>query len=144
MWQTTRHANAFASLVKEHSQFKQECVRCHVTGFGIDNGFKDFRTTPEFANVQCEVCHGPGYDHVVERRRLKILTRMGRSTELPPGERAHVNNKFDAKFCIQCHDAKNDPKFDFARDIKFVNHSQVAQRPRDTGTTVTAGKGGAH
>ncbi len=144
MWQTTRHANAFASLINQHSQFKQECVKCHVTGFGIDNGFKDYRSTPEFANVQCEVCHGPGYDHVVEQRRLKILTRMGRSTDLPPNERAHVNNKFDAKFCIQCHDAKNDPKFDFARDIKFVNHTQVAQRPKEAATTATAAAGGTH
>ena len=88
MWQETRHAKAMDSLAKEGAQTKTECLKCHVTGYGIDNGFKDIATTPEFANVQCEVCHGPAYQHVVESRRTAIFKKMGRGAPGAHGQGA--------------------------------------------------------
>lgn len=137
-WRLSPHATAFASLVKKGEQFNESCVKCHVTGYKVDNGFSDFRATPEFANVQCEVCHGPSYDHVVQQRRAKIMARMGRGSNIPETDKAVLNMKFDANFCAACHNPQNDPHFDFERDIRFVDHSQVAQRPKDFNTTKPA------
>ena len=134
MWQETRHAKAMETLAKEGAQTKTECLKCHVTGYGIDNGFKDIRTTPEFANVQCEVCHGPAYEHVVEARRTAIFKKMGRGAPARTAK-GQLNKQFDENFCKACHDAANDPKFLFSRDIEFVNHKQAGQRPADAPVT---------
>ena len=125
-WRGTAHAKAFASLIEKGEQNNASCVKCHVTGYQVDNGFSDYKTTPEYANVQCEVCHGPAYEHVVQSRRSKILARMNRPSVIPDSEKAVMNMTFDAKYCSACHDAKNDPDFDFEKMIHQVDHSTTA------------------
>lgn len=138
-WKTTAHAKAMASLIQKQSQNDPACVRCHVTGYKIDNGFEDLGSTGKFADVQCEVCHGPAFQHVVEKRRAQIMQRMAKASPTPVTmntPEVKLRKKFDARFCMECHDANNDPKFDFERDIKLVDHSQMgAKRPANAPDT---------
>ena len=65
---------------------QKECFACHTTGYGKPGGFTDFAATPELADAGCEVCHGPGADHV--------------ATSDP----AAIKGKLTVADCAPCHD----------------------------------------
>ena len=102
IWSTTRHAHAMATLEEKKQQFDNECVRCHVVGFE-KGGFQSLITTPQFANVQCESCHGPGREHASNPGKGYGLMAT------PAG-------------CTQCHAPPNDPDFDFAVYWPKIKH----------------------
>ncbi|MFC1603377.1 cytochrome c family protein [Pseudomonadota bacterium] len=74
-WKTTRMSQAFELLKpgvrakakrdvgldpdRDYSR-SAECLHCHTTGYGKPGGFISMQETPKMANVQCEMCHGPG------------------------------------------------------------------------------------
>ena len=62
-WNTTAHAEAFASLKGRSQDYNPECIPCHTTGFGYTGGFVMPDLTSEMAGVQCEMCHGAGAEH---------------------------------------------------------------------------------
>lgn len=134
-WKTTKHAKAMATLISNNSQFNPDCLRCHTTGYMVDNGFKDFRITPQMGDVQCEVCHGPAFQHVIDKRREQIAVQMGKATPAPTSGTVALKMEFDEQFCSKCHDPENDNRFLFARDIDLVNHTRTEQRPADAPIT---------
>ena len=103
IWSKTRHAHAMATLEHKNQQFDNECVRCHVVGFER-GGFQTLITTPQFANVQCESCHGPGREHASN-----------------PGGKPYGQVQTPAG-CTQCHAPPNDPDFDFAVYWPKIRH----------------------
>ena len=74
-WAKTPHAHAYETLVKDHKQDSEDCLKCHVVGMGEPTGYaltalndaegKNVSTkdTPALRNVQCESCHGMGTFH---------------------------------------------------------------------------------
>lgn len=62
VWDKTRHAVAYGTLVSEHKEFNLDCVSCHVTGYEKPGG-STVTHVENFTSVQCEVCHGPGSQH---------------------------------------------------------------------------------
>ena len=50
------------------------CYACHTTGYG-KGGFVDYASTPQFADVGCETCHGPGAAHVAADGDPAAITR---------------------------------------------------------------------
>jgi len=102
VWVNTRHAHAMATLEKKSEQFDNECVRCHVVGYQR-GGFQTLYSTPQFSNVQCEECHGPGRQHANNPGKGYgfMATPVG---------------------CMQCHKEPNDPDFNFAIYWPKIKH----------------------
>ena len=92
VWSASRHAHAFATLEKTGDTLDPECIGCHVTGFALRGGYEKSRT--ELHNVNCEACHGPSAEHVVNK------------TPTP-------NGKLGEGLCVRCHDLDNSPYFSF-------------------------------
>lgn len=92
-WKTTKHAQAFRQLLAKQRHFIPECISCHSVGYGDPRGYTRAGRTDHLRNVGCEVCHGPGYKHMV--KGTSEFTRKS------PGE----------ELCRSCHDALHDPGF---------------------------------
>jgi hypothetical protein len=99
-WKATPHARAFDALVKGGQDFNPACISCHVTGYR-EGGFRNFRSTPGFAGVQCESCHGPSGEHAAN----PAARTPGRAGE-----------------CRACHDKIQSPKFDQAGALRRILH----------------------
>ena len=75
---------------------QEECFGCHMTGFGKPGGFVSFEETPNQAEAGCEVCHGPGYEHV----------DSGGDPDL-------IKGKLSLDDCQACHNPERVEAFDF-------------------------------
>ncbi|MBI4721347.1 MAG: hypothetical protein HY770_09045 [Chitinivibrionia bacterium] len=101
-WQETGHARAFGTLRGQSRDFDRDCTSCHTTGFYEIGGFVNARSTPDLVDVQCEACHGNGYDHANDPARTT-----------PANARAA---------CVTCHDDQWSPQFDFASYWQKISH----------------------
>jgi len=97
IWKKSAHSKAFDTLMKASQDFNPRCIPCHTTGYK-EGGFRNMRSTPEYAGVQCESCHGLGIDHAEDPKKGFINF----------GSTAGVN-------CVACHNKTQSPDFD--RDI---------------------------
>lgn len=82
-WSTKSHAHAYATLERVGSEFDPECVGCHVVGLKYESGFVSVQETGDLKDVGCEVCHGPGSEHI---------STLGKSETTKP-----------KRDCIDCH-----------------------------------------
>jgi hypothetical protein len=112
VWNGTRHAHAYESLSSQFKQFNLECVGCHVTGYERPGG-STVTHVDKLENVQCEVCHGPGSQHVADPKDLtKIITSPPVST------------------CLACHHSPHVEGFDPNKKITEIlgpGHGRPAQ-----------------
>jgi nitrate/TMAO reductase-like tetraheme cytochrome c subunit len=90
-WIQTPHATAFATLAEADSWDDPKCIGCHVTGVADKHFVNDVNVAPEIWNVQCEECHGLGFQHA----RDGSYVGLGEAT------------------CRKCHDADNSPEFEY-------------------------------
>ena len=63
-WSTKAHAHAYATLKRVGSELDPECVVCHVVGLKYESGFVSEQETGDLKDVGCEICHGPGSEHI--------------------------------------------------------------------------------
>lgn len=73
-----------------------ECYGCHATGYGKPGGFVSYEKTPHLGDAGCEVCHGPGHDHV----------DSGGDADL-------IKGKLTMADCESCHDEDRVKSFNF-------------------------------
>ncbi|HVP12192.1 MAG TPA: multiheme c-type cytochrome [Phycisphaerae bacterium] len=85
MWYATIHRTAFNTLVEGGAGDNVLCYPCHSVGYGTQSGFVNLEITPQLAGVQCENCHGPGSNHVVDPNNVPLT----------------VN--YDSALCGACH-----------------------------------------
>lgn len=102
-WSKSSHAHAIEILRKERKEFDTACVGCHVTGFKKSGGFVDLYETSQLANVQCEVCHGPGRAHSLNPKIVKMV-------------------KAGSETCQGCHTKSTSPEFDFTAYWERIKH----------------------
>tara|TARA_B100000686_G_scaffold44650_1_gene47263 strand:+ start:39 stop:1394 length:1356 start_codon:yes stop_codon:yes gene_type:complete len=119
VWKKSRHSNAFATLENLGKHFDPECLECHVVGlkpwvasknsseavlkFEGKRGFLSSELTPHLKNVQCENCHGPARDHLV-------------NSKIKPAEHN------PASVCADCHHGSHSPLFEFERYWQKIKH----------------------
>ena len=119
VWSQSAHAKAFTTLERKSAHAKEDCQRCHTTGFEKPGGFP--AGGPALHHVGCESCHGPGEEHAREgsSKRGSILA---------------LADKCDScvilQICGSCHDDQNDPGFEFEvlDKIDLIRHGSPGSR----------------
>lgn len=105
VWDNSRHARAFQTLVDRGVQYESACQKCHTTGYGWPGGFESADRSPNLATVSCESCHGPSLSHAIDPR---IRTTLSAKQQ-----------------CLQCHDATNSPAFAFETAWPLIQHGRL-------------------
>jgi 2',3'-cyclic-nucleotide 2'-phosphodiesterase (5'-nucleotidase family) len=99
-WQTTDHAKAYETLVKNSKQYDPQCLACHTTRFEQPEGFSMEMQQPELVNVGCEDCHGFAKDHLNEMKPIPIPSP-------------------DLQLCLECHTSDRCPGFEEDAPLVF-------------------------
>jgi peroxiredoxin len=104
-WRFSDHARAFDTLVRHGAERNDDCVSCHVVGFGKAGGYTVDPPTPHFENVGCETCHGRGGPHLSQ----------------PPAPVTSYEST-----CVTCHDATHSLGFAYSTFLPKVSHAANA------------------
>jgi hypothetical protein len=121
-WKTTVHAHAWKTLVDGGKTGDDDCVSCHVTGYG-EIGGSSLGFTKKLEAIQCETCHGPGSIHVKEE-----------GLEDPPAVRLDTPEST----CVRCHNPKHSDTFQYVaylRDIVGPGHGVKRREKLGAGPT---------
>lgn len=113
IWQKSRHAHAFESLLYTQSDADPSCIECHTVGFGQPGGYLRSMGKEKLVNVSCESCHGPGSEHV----RL-------RSVAAPGQEIALKLRAVGAGQCTQCHRGEFSRPFEWDEFWPLIQHGK--------------------
>jgi len=99
---SARKAHSYSSIERMTVQLTDEdvraCYACHTTGYG-KGGFENVEKTPELRNTGCEVCHGPGREHIESGGDPQVIQGKG-----------DLNVE---KTCLPCHDEKRVQTFGY-------------------------------
>jgi Cytochrome c554 and c-prime len=103
-WRRTPHAGAYKTLLDRHRHFQPRCVSCHVVGYGTPHGYHIGTPGEALANVQCEVCHGPGGRHVASPAKDNIRRQV------------------PEQVCLECHTPDHSDHFVYTERLPKVRH----------------------
>jgi hypothetical protein len=77
-----------------------------VLGATAKGGFVSLEKSPQFANVQCETCHGPRRAHAANPSVHPETATLPKAA------------------CAGCHNAQHSPKFDFKTYWPKIAHAK--------------------
>ncbi len=102
-WTASRHAVSLKTLKDEHKEKSPDCLSCHTSGFGRDDGYLNYNITAALKNVNCTECHYTPAGHLAEPA-------------------AFVTSGLTEENCVRCHDQANSPTFAFAAFMERSRH----------------------
>ena len=103
-WKKDDHSFAFETIVDARKTKDSECLSCHTSGFGRDDGFTSLTSTAHLINVNCTECHLTSREH------------FDNPSEMPV-------EKIVEATCTRCHTATNSPEFVYANYFLKTNHT---------------------
>lgn len=124
-WLSTAHAKAYETLatpaaqetakkagVTGSAQEAPQCLKCHVTGYGLDSSLFGEGFVKE-EGVQCESCHGAGADYAP----LSVMKDKAKSVAAG----LIVPSK---EVCVKCHnpESPNYKEFNYDEFVKKIAH----------------------
>lgn len=111
-WRLSRHSDALLSLVRKGKEDDPACITCHVTGFGKPGGYSadNKKDSQYFEGVQCEACHGPGYEACAGFTGA--------------GKKKRPSDEWKA-LCISCHTEKESLNFNFSSRFPKILHTNI-------------------
>jgi 2',3'-cyclic-nucleotide 2'-phosphodiesterase (5'-nucleotidase family) len=112
VWAHSGHARALEALRKTGDHFNSDCLECHVTGYGVSQGFVNALRTPGLAAVHCEACHAASLAHV----------KSPQAFHPGLGDMRQFRRRIHKDFCLRCHTPENSPRFDFDEYWKKIAH----------------------
>ncbi len=102
-WKVSRHAVSLKTLKDSHKEKSPDCLSCHTSGFGRDDGYLNYNITSALSNINCTECHYTPAGHLNEPE-------------------AFVTTGLTEENCIRCHDQVNSPTFVFAEFMDRSRH----------------------
>ncbi|HSE26725.1 MAG TPA: cytochrome c3 family protein [Gemmatimonadales bacterium] len=128
-WLTSGHTGAWAALVQAGQEGNPDCQVCHaVSGNGNattgDVGILAVNDAAYY-DVQCESCHGPGFDHVQEPDNPANLPLARADVTVDPGTGRVLD--IDAS-CASCHGVSHGPR-SLAGDWLISGHAALNTSP---------------
>jgi len=125
-WTESAHAKAYTALGEDaakevytrlgktgNPQEDPECLKCHVTGYGLDSTATAKLLITE--GITCETCHGAGGDY------WKKTVMVDRDAAIAAGMTAAPKEQ-----CITCHNEKSPTfkEFNFEERWAKIAHSR--------------------
>lgn len=113
-WEASKHAEAFTVLATDKAkeigaakgianpQTSGECLKCHVTGYGVDAALHGDKYD-QAEGVTCESCHGAGGDYY----KKAVMEGIAAGTTDPASVGLNVPNE---QTCTGCHN-EHSPTF---------------------------------
>jgi hypothetical protein len=126
IWEESAHAKAYLTLASEESkaiaaklgiedaQTSDQCLSCHVTGFGVADSLKD-KTYSIEEGVGCEACHGPGSDY----KKMSIMKDHDKAVAAGLWET-------NEETCVKCHN-ENSPTY---KEFVYEERQALIAHPR--------------
>ena len=121
-------------------QTSPECLKCHVTAFGVPKSQLSRKFDPKLG-VQCESCHGPGNDHVKARMAAAANEEdedegfgnedeeeaVAEYTPVPEGE---IIVRPEVKLCLECHNTDSPSFKGFCFTKRFADLAHLDPRKK--------------
>jgi len=118
---TTRHANAFQTLVNIRQDNNPGCLPCHTVGYGLPTGYNTNTSPAHLRGVQCESCHGPAARHAANEMDLTVRPRV----------------EIASQVCGGCHSGSHQPTFE---EWNVSAHARVSEDLRSPSLINSCGR----